>query len=69
MIYITENEALLNENSDETETQAPVIEKVSLEDIKKEQDNEAFGEIADILDQFLELSPEDKDSVITGIFE
>lgn len=70
MIYITENEALFNELANETEQQpAPVVEKVSLEEIKTEQDSEVFDELAGILDEFMELSPEDKDSVITGIFE
>ena len=69
MIYITENEALFNEIAEEKNEAAPVIEKVSLAEIQQEQNNEKFEEVAGVLEEYLQLTPEEKDAVLSGIFE
>lgn len=47
---------------------APVIEKVSLSEINEEKDAEQVDKVLDVLNEYLELTPEEKDSVITNLF-
>ena len=51
------------------EVVAPVIEKVTLAEIKQEQDSEGYEEIAEVLDEFLQLTPEEKNDVLSGLFD
>ena len=69
MIYITENEALVNENSDETEQPAPVVEKVTLDEIKQEQQAGEIEEVAEIVKEYLELTPEEREAVRRELFK
>lgn len=57
------------EADQETEEPAPVIEKVSLAEINDEKDSEQIDKVLDILNEYLELTPEEKETVITNLFE
>ena len=69
MIYITENEALVTEVSDETEQPAPVVEKVTLDEIKQEQQAGEVEEVAAIVKEYLELTPEEREAVRRELFK
>lgn len=56
------------EEVQETTEPAPVIEKVSLSEINEEKDSEQIDKVLDILNEYLELTPEEKDDVITNLF-
>ena len=56
------------EEVQETTEPAPVIEKVSLSEINEEKDSEQVDKVLDVLNEYLELTPEEKDSVITNLF-
>ena len=58
-----------NETMENEEVVAPVIEKVSLAEIKLEQESEDYEEIAEVLDEFLQLTPEEKNDVLSGLFD
>ena len=69
MIYITENEALLNNESSESEQPAPVVEKVSLEEIKDVQQAGEIEDVAEIVKEYLELTPEEREAVRRELFK
>ena len=58
-----------NKTMESEEVVAPVIEKVTLAEIKQEQDSEGYEEIAEVLDEFLQLTPEEKNDVLSGLFD
>jgi len=59
----------INPTDEEVESPAPVIEKVSLTEINEEKDAEQVDKVLDVLKEYLELTPEEKDVVITNLFE
>lgn len=52
-----ENEIIKDVNAEQP---APVVEKVSISEIKEEQQNENFEKIGAILQEYLSLTPEEK---------
>ena len=69
MIYITENEALLNNESSELEQPAPVVEKVSLDEIRDVQQAGEIEDVAEIVKEYLELTPEEREAVRRELFK
>lgn len=57
------------DNVETTEHVAPTVEKVSLSEIKQEQVNEDFEIVADILGEYLDLSEQDRQAVMSDLFE
>ena len=53
---------------EELEAPAPVIEKVSLNEIKEEKDAEEIEEVADAVKDYLALSPEERAEVRKILF-
>ena len=68
MVNVDELLGIEPENVQETEEPAPVIEKVSLAEINEEKDSEQVDKVLDVLKEYLELTPEEKDTVITNLF-
>lgn len=56
------------QTDEEVDAPAPVIEKVSLNEIKEEKDAEEIEEVADAVKDYLALSPEERAEVRKILF-
>ena len=66
------DELLINEgaevNHEEPAEPAPVVEKVTLKEIKEEQSTEESEEVFDALNKFLDLTPEQREKIMKALF-